>query len=476
MTSAKDRTPEEWLSFLDSALEKRRPEIDKYTRYYDGDHPLRHFRTKFLQAFGRELKPFATNFCEKAIDGPVAELEIQGFNAETPETVKIVDGIWKANRLKSRSSILHSEASKAGVAYLLVDPTLTKGKAPRITVETADHCIVATDPGDSSLRLAGYKKWRDDEGYVHGIVYLADAIYKWISVAPVSAQIKSATTITLSPQKIEWREDYSIDHDLGDVPLVEIENNPSAKGGRSDLRVAIPLQDAINKAIQNMMVASEFMAFPQRVALGAKIPRDAAGNPVAGSDIKAALTSFLFIEDVDGTRPDVKSLPAADLDNFKNEIETYREIFCNLTSIPTYLFTSTIANVSVDTVGLVDKAFVGKIRGKQTSFSEGWTEVFRLALLAVGETQAANEYVEPRWRDTTFRSIAQVADAGLKYIQAGVPYEVVWAQLYGLTPDQIAAAKKIKNLPDVLVEEAATITETRPTVPGLQENNPVQAD
>jgi hypothetical protein len=46
------------------------------------------------------------------------------------------------------------------------------------------------------------------------------------------------------------------------VPAVPLQNNPSLlHGGRSDLDPVIPLQNALNKLIADMLVASEFSAF-----------------------------------------------------------------------------------------------------------------------------------------------------------------------------------------------------------------------
>jgi hypothetical protein len=56
------------------------------------------------------------------------------------------------------------------------------------------------------------------------------------------------------------------------------------RGGRSDLLVALPIQDALNKLLSDMLIGSEYQAFPQRVLLGVEIPKD----PITGQPITAA--------------------------------------------------------------------------------------------------------------------------------------------------------------------------------------------
>ena len=74
---------------------------------------------------------------------------------------------------------------------------------------------------------------------------------------------------------------------LGDVPVVPLANKPGLlRGGESDLKPAMPIQNAINKLCTDMLVASEYGAFRQRVLTGVEVPRDPeTGKPLGeGAD------------------------------------------------------------------------------------------------------------------------------------------------------------------------------------------------
>ena len=59
------------------------------------------------------------------------------------------------------------------------------------------------------------------------------------------------------------------------VPVIPIENKPRLLShGESDLKPATPIQNAINKLCTDMVVASEYGAFRQRVMTGVEVPRD----------------------------------------------------------------------------------------------------------------------------------------------------------------------------------------------------------
>jgi hypothetical protein len=86
----------------------------------------------------------------------------------------------------------------------------------------------------------------------------------------------------------------------------------------SDLRNAIPLQDAINKTVLDMLIASEFAAFPQRVVLGVEAAKNPDGTPIADADIKLAISKLLTFKDP--TRRSTSS-KRADLKNYVTALE-----------------------------------------------------------------------------------------------------------------------------------------------------------
>src|SRR5690606_16802977 len=69
---------------------------------------------------------------------------------------------------------------------------------------------------------------------------------------------------------------FSTDHTVGEVPMFQfsVSYDLHTGRGRSDLTDGLPLIDAINKTMLDMLVASEYTAAPQRWATGVEIPLD----------------------------------------------------------------------------------------------------------------------------------------------------------------------------------------------------------
>jgi hypothetical protein len=325
--------------------------------------------------------------------------------------------------------------------------------------------VVATDPGDRQKRLAALKRWEDrDEGILYLTLYLPDIVYRFEA---------SATYPGVGP--IEWvprtDSDPEFRNTLGVVPVIPLENKPSLLGTlHSDLDSAIPIQDAVNKLCSDMVIASEYGAFPQRVLTGVEVPRDpVTGEPLLGRDeLKAALSRYWMFKN-----PDVKatSFPAADLSNFVNAIEMFIQHLAAQTRTPPHYLLARLVNTSGDALSVAEAGLVSKCRAKTLYFSDAWEEAIALALTAAG-TATSRADCEALWANPERQTPAQLTDAATKKKALGVPLEVIWLEL-GYTPQQIeemraqetSAQEKALELA-AAAEAASALPPTQPATPG----------
>jgi len=426
------RTPNDWLALLLPRLDEQRNDVAVPEAYYDGEHPLQFATTKFREAFGALFGAFADNWCQIVVDAPVERLRVIGFRT-SGATEADVDAwtIWQANAMDVESVIAHTEAGKTGTAYLLVDPN--EGD-PRITVEHPSQMIVATDPGDRRTRLAALKHWAGDDGFQYATLYLPDVVLKYES-----------ETAVIGGTAPDWAPRGSVPNDAGVVPVVPMLNSPGLLyGGRSDLAPAIPLQNAINKLCSDMMVASEFGAFRQRVLTGVEIPRDpATGRPLGRSEIVAAMSRLWTFENPDAK---VTDLGQTDLANFVRAIDLFRQDLAAQTRTPPHYLLGQVVNASGDALKVAEAGLVSKCRRKILLFSDPWEEAMSLALQATGRDVPAGE-VEVLWENPERSSLAELVDAAVKKRTLDVPLETIWLEL-GYTPEKIADMLRQRGFPD----------------------------
>jgi hypothetical protein len=434
-------TAEQWRDTLDKELECRRPRIQKLEAYYAGNHPLTFATAKFREAFGSVFREFADNWCQLIIDASVERLSVDGIAFGDEALDDQAHSFWQSNKLDLQALKAHTEAVKCGISYLMVDPFTTKFSAPRITVEHPLQMIVECDPADEDNRLAAYKKWVGLDGYLYSTLYLPTGFYKWVS-EKAQDEYQSASDVVWTE-----REGGFLKNPLGVVPVIPLINNPQLLSKPlSDLDPIMPLQDVVNKLMTDMVVDSEYHAYPQRVITGLEVPLDPiTGQPVKTAELKAAMSRLWTFENKDVK---VEQLAASDLSSFVTAIELVIRHIAALTKTPPHYLLGQMTNISSDALVAAETGLVNKVRRKQLSFGQAWEDAMRLCFLASGDEATYALPAETLWRDAESKSIAQNADAAVKALNAQVPIEVVWAKYFGATPQEIAQWRNMKRLPE----------------------------
>lgn len=443
------KTPAAWLSYLEKKLANQQREIRLYEDYYDGNHRLAFASLKYRQSFGYLFKALADNWCEIVVDAPVERLAVEGFRFgnELPGDDSAWD-IWQSNGLDSESVMAHTEAVKDGRAYILVGPDEYETGYPSITVEHASQVVVEHAPGNRRIRLAALKKWRDDDGYEYATLYLPDRIWKWETKEATKYPPTDGVGRNWVPRA---GEESGRNPCAPLVPVIPLYNNPTMLGdGRSDLKPAIPLQDAINKELADMLIASEFGAYIQRWATGLTVDTDSDGIPTKATELMAAASRLIVSESKDTK---FGQFEASDLNNYVVAIAMLLQHLAAQTRTPPHYLLGQIVNVSGDALKAAETGLVAKVKRKQIDFSDSWEEAIRLALKLKGGKQPEKPMnAETIWRDPEFRSEGELVDAALKRRALGVPLEAIW-ELIGASPQQVKDWAAKLDLP----ERTATI-------------------
>lgn len=476
-----------FLQQLDAELRQRSPQLELLERYAEGVHRLQFATSRFRQTFGNLFHEFADNWMSLIIDASVERLNIQGFRFEgDSETAYSYEGdkdawsMYRDNQLDAQSDIAHTEAVKLGWAYLLVDPhDKTPNDNPTITVEHPAQTIVACQAGNRLRRAAGLKEWTDHSGYVFANVFMPEGTYCFQTTQSVNDRnpqldaqgLYYSVYGNLFPldyvgppasflgQQASWvpridpnTKSHFVPHNLGVVPLIPMENNPTLKnGGRSDIASIIPIQDAVNKLVLDMIVASEFAGFPQRWATGIEVPRDPQTNkPIADQRFLAAVSRLWTSEDSDTK---FGQFEASDLKNYVAAIEMLIQHVAAITRTPPhYLLGQAGAFPSGDSLAATETGLVAKVKRKMVNFSPAWEEAIRLGFKAKGDPRG-NMACETVWADPEQRIRAARIDGAVKMSTLGVPQDAIWEEI-GASPAQIKRWHAMRK--DMGLEEYGT--------------------
>jgi hypothetical protein len=207
-------------------------------------------------------------------------------------------------------------------------------------------------PSDRRARLAGYKRWAVPGGQ-RAILYTARGL--------LLPQPRS------SNGSAQWASAGQVANPIGVVPMVPMLNLPNMLGGgMSDLQAVLALQDAINKLLADMLVNSEFVAYPQRYATGLEIPTDpATGRPLDREAFLSSVSRLWVNEDPNGK---FGQLEGSDGLGYVRQIEALvQHIAAQTRTPPHYLLGQSGAFPSGESLKATETGLVAKVRRKQVS-------------------------------------------------------------------------------------------------------------
>jgi len=392
-------------------LNNRAPDIKRLQDYYDGRHRLAYSSQKFRNAFGGLFSAFADNWMPLVVDAVEERLNVEGFRyGENPDADKDAWAIWQNCGLDALSQLGHSTALTLGDSYAIVWGDANN--EPTVEMFSPHDVIVAYSPSNRRQRVAALKRWQDDKG-VHIVLFTTSYVYKWLAAGENEMWYEESTS----------GEPWPLPNPLGVVPVVQFTNRPSLDSdiGVSEFKSVIPQQDAANKLLADMLVASEYTSFPQRYVTGLEIPVDDQGNAKAPFEI--AVDKLLIAED-----PNAKfgTLAAGDLSNYVNGVELLVQHIASQTRTPPHYFYLSGNFPSGDAIKSAETGLVAKSRRKMRFFGESWEEVIRLCFAVSGDSKSDINDAETIWGDPEYRSESELADALVKRAAIGVPRQQLW--------------------------------------------------
>lgn len=475
-------------------LKERREGYRLLRSYYGGHQRLLFSTEKWRNAFGPLFATLADNLCAAVVDAAADRLQVTGFGVEVPTAEKakqraklrsdrvqatqattaallrVQSGqaaaglptrttdagytaagptppvsmqepdpasdpgaaawdLWQAARMDQFAGETHLEALKAGDAYVIV--WRDQEGLPTIYPQRADQCTVYYDDAVPGKIQWGAKLWCRDDGRYRINLFFDDRIEKYVTASPTKGAMPERAR-----EFIRFHEDedgWLLTHDYGRVPIFHFSNN-SAVGtfGVSELTNVVPLQDLLNKAIADMVVACEFVAFPQRWATGLEVGQDeGTGTP------KAPWTPGVErLWAVANETTSFGQFPQADMTGFLQIQEHFRLEIARVSATPLhYLMLTKGEWPSGEAMKTAEARFLAKIRDRMASFGNAWEDVMTFALRVAGK-EFADTRLSSDWEDPAPRSETDHVSALEGKMRLGVPWHQLMREL-GYTEEEI---------------------------------------
>lgn len=378
---------------IETAIEQfrdRAATIEKTTNYYKGEHDLKFATDKFRNTFGSLFNTFALNLCPAICDAMRDKLVITGFRVEADaggdELPTEAWKIWQANRMAVRAGEIHKEAMINGDGYAIV--WVDEQKQVTIYPNKAANVTAYYDEESPGKILWAAKHWLTSEKKFRLNMYYPDRIVRLISS-------KKSEDGQLPEAKDFEAFDRDVANPYGVVPVFHFANNGSIGGfGTSELHDAIPVQDALNKSVLDMLVTMEFASYRQRWAAGIEIEIDDEGK--AKPPFTAGVEKLWITENAETKFGDFE---VTDLEQFLKVKDGFRTDIATVTGTPLHYFMLTGASFPQSGISIekLESRFLGKVRDRMNAFGAVWENLMAFALTIENKGKDIRLFTE--WQD-----------------------------------------------------------------------------
>jgi hypothetical protein len=212
------------------------------------------------------------------------------------------------------------------------------------------------------------------------------------------------------------------------------------------------MQNAINLLWAYLFNAADYASMPARVIMGQAPPKipimDSNGVKIGERDIdeeKLTQGRMLWLTGQDTT---IGQFDSAKLDVFTETIEkAVGHISAQTRTPPHYLVSNKgMNNLSESAIMAAEAGLVQKVTQAKEFFTPRVKDVFELIAIQKGDDKMAQEarLGAVKWKDSESRSEAQKADAMVKDISSGYPFEYL-LEKQGHSPSEITRIMDMKT-------------------------------
>lgn len=405
---------------------------DRYTKlwhYYDGEQPLVYSTDRLREVFKNLNARFSENWCAVVVDA-----ELERINLETmavlgdEQLTERLSTLWQQTELDLDEELVHQAAMVARESYVIAwrdegGPIEAYYNDPRQVHVMYD----AERPRE--MRVAA-KWWTNDDDRLRMTLYYADHIEYYVS----DKSSKSVLSSEAGYKSLLPLPEYQNGDGEPDWPVNPFEQIPvfhfkyERRGSKSALRNVIEPQDAINKLLNDMMVAAEFGAFRQRWVI----------SNADMSDIKSAPTENMLLPAGDGQTQDtsVGEFNPTDLANYIQAMDREANVIAAITRTPKHYFFDQGGNPSGEAL-IAQEAPLNK---KAEKFIKLQTPVWRrLAafLLRLDGVEIDELSIQPVFAPVQTVQPRTQADIRQISVNAGMPLRTVLRRQEGWTVSDI---------------------------------------
>ena len=450
-----------WLA--EDELARQRAVV-KAQKYHDGEHPvyLSERLQQFLAGQSGTAKPmFRLNVCRSVVTALTEKLIVTGFDA--PNTQQAANelarvwaqAVWQTNQMDARADDVHEGALRDGECFVIVDwddanQRVRLTHSPRYCDVTVDGdgfgCrafYLDDDPNQELLYVS--KRWTETYADANGATkarqretrYYADRVEKYVSAGATWVQWKD---VEGEAWPLPWMNPQT-KQPLG-IAAIHFKN----KSLRCEAWDAIPIQDAINKALVDLIASADQTAFRVFKAFGFTPTSDGQDLKADGSNAWTLTPATVVGSTLTPSEASFDVIEGADVTPLAEIVQQLVLWMDAVTGTPAARHIATKQVASEGTLKEQNEPLLAKARLRQSLFGNGWEDAMRVARNVANAFGGAGldetAQFATQWAELSPRSRKDLLDElTVKREKLAVPVEQTWREA-GYTQEQIDAMKQ----------------------------------
>lgn len=399
-----------------------------YRQYYDGDHDtqLTKRMRRFLQIkYGEE---FNSNHCPIVVDALSERLTVTGF--EAGGQADVIWQWWQDNRMDGVQGIVHLSAVRDGDTYLMVEWD-NEASRPAFTPELAydgTEGVHVFYSGRRQVPTMAMKVWKEGAAVTRLNLYYPDRIERYVKTAALEG--RWAPYQGDDPPVSWWTDTGQEGSEPLGIPIVHFRNRDQGYNyGQSELRDVVPLQNALNKSIIDVLAAADTTGFRVYWMIG--------DNP---GSLPLLPGSWVYSP----KPPDKVQMgvfPGEDLEKLLEVKDHFAMEIAKITRTPTSYFQMSRLRPAEGTLKQEEAGLVARAKSRTIYFGNSWEHAMEIARRlhnAFGEGGMDEaQRIEALWADVETRNEKEhIETLAVKREKLGVPKTRIWREA-GYDQDQI---------------------------------------
>lgn len=438
-------------------INDKRPRVEKREQYVHGEQELPFAPVGVSVEYLKLREQSIANWMDIWAKAPVQRLRLAGIRTGNKDRDQMLwTNGYQANQWDMRQASVYRSTMMHGRGLASVWPNAKKRARPIARPESFKLTHVQMNPDDPFEIEWVAKIYVVDDPAPSSAFLLPAGLTRTKTIGIVYDDVGATRFEHGGLQGGEWRFVSFVPHGMETVPFALFDYQTDEMGNPwSGLDHMIPQQDALNTIRFNSLLALQFSAFRQRIISGFDprvrdandqiiyrtdkdgaplVDENGAPVPVLLSPGRPGVDRMIAFPGIDTK---VYDLPESNMANYVALHENFLVNFFATGQIPPQYLLARMANLSGDALTGAESTFMSLLGELELSLGEGNERMGELMWRAMGKDDDWSPDTESVWADTEARSFAQVIDAIVKLISAGLPRRDGFAMIPKMTSQRL---------------------------------------